>query len=176
MLPGNRWALSTTRWPLRLSRRTRERTVRRKRPGKSASNTVVLFLMARTRLSGGATGEEPASWNIEEGALVIRHGAGAIPKTGGSLGIRLHPGWLPLCPPVVQDQGRGPRFRRRDVLRPLHRQVLDCFNNIDLYADGHATANIGQSAHLLVNASRRARRRVAELRRWLFSGPLVQGR
>jgi hypothetical protein len=92
----------------------------------------------------------PAGWKIEEGALVVQPGAGAIGSRDEFGDCQLHLEFAAPLPPRGRDQGRGNSgvmfFGRYEI------QVLDSYHNLT-YADGQAAAIYGQYPPL-VNASR----------------------
>jgi len=119
-------------------------------PGRPPSDAVVLFdgKGLDQWLSDKGT---PAGWTVEDGALVVKAGAGAILSRDEFGDCQLHIEWASPNPPKGRDQGRGNSgvmfFGRYEI------QVLDNFENLT-YADGQAGSVYGQRPPL-VNASRR---------------------
>ena len=117
-------------------------------PGKAPSDAVVLF--DGTSLDKWRSGNGPAKWAIEDGALVIAPKAGGLTTKDDFGDCQLHLEFASPTPPKGSDQGRGNSgiefFGRYEV------QVLDTYDN-PTYADGHAAAIYGQVPPL-VNASR----------------------
>ncbi len=119
-------------------------------PGKAPSDAIVLFdgkdLSHWTNSKG-----QPATWIVEEGALVVKAGGGDILSKEKFGDCQLHLEFSSPVPPKGRDQGRGNSgvmmFGRYEF------QILDCFDNLT-YADGQASAIYGQYPPL-VNASRK---------------------
>jgi hypothetical protein len=92
----------------------------------------------------------PAGWKVEDGAMVIKPGAGEITSKEEFGDCQLHLEFAAPVPARGRDQGRGNSglmfFGRYEI------QVLDSFENVT-YADGQAAAIYGQFPPL-VNASR----------------------
>lgn len=119
-------------------------------PGKAPSDAVILF--AGKDLSRWTTEKgSPATWNVEDGAMVIKPGSGAILSKEKFGDCQLHLEFASPVPPKSRDQGRGNSgvmfFGRYEF------QILDSFAN-QTYADGQASAIYGQYPPL-VNASRK---------------------
>ena len=147
MLPGGKWHVHDGDRPLppvitperaarsktRAGHRPTPRLVRRKRP---------LALAGPARPAGGL--------EVEDGAMVIKPGAGEITSKDEFGDCQLHLEFAAPVPPRGRDQGRGNSgvmfFGRYEI------QVLDSFENVT-YADGQAAAIYGQYPPL-VNASR----------------------
>jgi hypothetical protein len=93
----------------------------------------------------------PARWVVNEGALIIRPGTGAIISRDEFGDCQLYLEFSTPIPVTGRDQGRGNSgvifFGRYEI------QVLDSFKNLT-YADGQAAAIYGQFPPL-VNASRK---------------------
>jgi hypothetical protein len=149
LLPGNRWHVhdSDRPFPLVITPGT---CSTQETPGKAPSDAVVLFDgkdQDHWRSNRGA----PAHWDVQDGALVVRPGAGAIRSREEFGDCQLHIEFASPVPPINHDQGRGNSgvmfFGRYEI------QVLDSFNN-RTYADGQAAAIYGQYPPL-VNASRK---------------------
>ena len=113
------------------------------------SDAVVLFDGKDLSHWRGRRGR-PADWNVADGAMVIKPGAGEITSTDEFGDCQLHLEFAAPEPARGSDQGRGNSgvmfFARYEI------QVLDSFENIT-YADGQAAAIYGQFPPL-VNASR----------------------
>jgi len=119
-------------------------------PGRPPSDAIVLF-NGRDLSQWVNEKGEPATWLVEEGAMVIRKGAGSI-RTRQEFGdCQLHVEWAAPVPPVGTGQGRGNSgiflFNRYEF------QVLDSYDN-KTYPDGQAAALYGQYPPL-VNACRK---------------------
>jgi hypothetical protein len=118
-------------------------------PGAAPSDATILFDGKDLSHWRGSRGG-PARWTIEEGAMVIRPGTGAITSTDEFGDCQLHLEFAAPVPPRGHDQGRGNGgvmfFERYEI------QVLDSYQN-PTYADGQAAAIYGQFPPL-VNASR----------------------
>src|SRR5262249_9617539 len=117
-------------------------------PGRPPSDAVVLFDGKDLSHWQGARGR-PAGWVIEDGALVVKAGAGAISSREEFGACQLHLEFASPVPARGRDQGRGNSgvmfFGRYEI------QVLDSFDNLT-YPDGQAGAIYGQYPPL-VNAS-----------------------
>jgi hypothetical protein len=118
-------------------------------PGQAPSDAVVLFDgkdLAHWHAEKGG----PAQWTIENGALVVAPGRGAILSNDEFGDCQLHLEFATPDPPKGRDQGRGNSgvmfFGRYEI------QVLDSYDNLT-YPDGQAAAIYGQYPPL-VNASR----------------------
>jgi hypothetical protein len=118
-------------------------------PGVPPSDAVVLFDGKDLSHWRGRSGQ-PASWKIEDGALVVAPRAGEIMSREEFGDCQLHLEFAEPVPPRGRDQGRGNSgvmlFGRYEI------QVLDSFQN-RTYADGQAAAIYGQYPPL-INASR----------------------
>ncbi len=118
--------------------------------GKAPSDAIVLF--DGKDLSHWTNGKgQPATWIVEEGAFVVKAGAGDLLSKEKVGDCQLHLEFSSPVPPKGRDQGRGNSgvmmFGRYEF------QILDGFDNLT-YADGHAGAIYGQYPPL-VNASRK---------------------
>jgi hypothetical protein len=148
ILPGGRWHVHDGDRPLPPII-TSGTCSTQEAPGRAPSDATVLFdgkdLSHWKSERGG-----PAGWNIDQEALVIRRGAGAIVSREEFGDCQLHLEFASPVPPRSQDQGRGNSgvmfFGRYEI------QVLDSYDNLT-YADGQAAAIYGQYPPL-VNASR----------------------
>jgi hypothetical protein len=93
---------------------------------------------------------QPAGWEVDGGAMVIKAGSGEIRSKEEFGDCQLHLEFAAPVPARGRDQGRGNSgvmfFGRYEI------QVLDSFENVT-YADGQAAAIYGQYPPL-VNASR----------------------
>jgi len=148
MLPGGKWHVHDGTRPLPpvISPGT---SSTQEAPGKAPSDAVVLFDGTDLAHWKGDRGGD-AKWDVQDGALVIHPGAGAIVSKDEFGDCQLHLEIASPVPPKSQDQGRGNSgvmfFGRYEI------QVLDSYQNLT-YADGHAAAIYGQYPPL-VNASR----------------------
>lgn len=148
MLPGGKWHVHDGTRPLPpvISPGT---SSTQEAPGKAPSDAVVLFDGTDLAHWKGDRGGD-AKWDVQDGALVIHPGAGAIVSKDEFGDCQLHLEFASPVPPKSQDQGRGNSgvmfFGRYEI------QVLDSYQNLT-YADGHAAAIYGQYPPL-VNASR----------------------
>jgi hypothetical protein len=118
-------------------------------PGRPPSDATVLF--DGKDLSHWRSGKNgPAAWRIEDGALVIKQGAGDLISKDEFGDCQLHLEFAAPMPPRGRDQDRGNSgvmfFGRYEL------QVLDSFQSLT-YADGQAAAIYGQYPPL-VNATR----------------------
>jgi Domain of Unknown Function (DUF1080) len=148
MLPDGRWHVHDSDRPLPKVI-TPGTCSTQEQPGRPPSDAIVLFDGKDLSHWQGSRGR-PAGWTIEDGAMVIKAGAGEL-RTRDEFGdCQLHLEFASPVPPRDLDQGRGNSgvlfFGRYEI------QVLDCFDNAT-YADGHAAAIYGQYPPL-VNASR----------------------
>jgi len=149
MLPGDRWHVHDSDRPLPPVI-TPGTCSTQETPGKAPSDAVILF-DGKDHTQWRSDRGGPVGWNLEDGALVIRAGAGAILSREEFGDCQLHLEFASPVPPVSQDQGQGNSGVM--FLGRYEIQVLDCFNNLT-YADGHAAAIYGQYPPL-VNASRK---------------------
>jgi hypothetical protein len=119
-------------------------------PGRPPSDAVVLFDGKDLSHWRSDKDNSPAQWNVENGELVIKPGAGAIHTTDTFQDCQIH---VEFCEPtVIKGNGQG-RGNSGVFLYGLYEfQVLDSFNN-PTYPDGQAGALYGQYPPL-VNASR----------------------
>jgi hypothetical protein len=119
-------------------------------PGRPPSDAVVLF-DGKDLDHWQGPGGKPAGWAVEDGAMVIKPGSGAIVSKDQFGDCQLHIEWASPDPPRGRDQDRGNSgvmfFGRYEI------QVLDSFENLT-YPDGQAAAIYGQHPPL-VNASRK---------------------
>ena len=119
------------------------------RPGAPPSDAVVLFdgksLDEFTTDSG-----RPASWNLADGYMEVRPGAGRIVSKKQFGDVQLHVEWASPNPAVGmgQDRGNSGIF----FMGQYEIQVLDSFQ-ADTYADGQAGAIYGEYPPL-ANATR----------------------
>jgi hypothetical protein len=148
MLPGGRWHVHDSDRPLPAGI-TPGTCSTQEAPGRPPSDAIVLFDGKDLSHWQGRRGQ-PARWTVEDGAMVIKPGAGDL-RTREEFGdCQLHLEFASPVPPRDRDQDRGNSgvlfFGRYEI------QVLDCFDNAT-YADGHAAAIYGQFPPL-VNASR----------------------
>lgn len=118
--------------------------------GKAPSDAVVLFDgkdLSHWTTEKGA----PATWDVRDGAIVIKAGGGSIVSKDKFGDCQVHLEFASPVPPKGRDQGRGNSgvmlFGRYEF------QILDSFDN-QTYADGQAGAIYGQYPPL-VNASRK---------------------
>ena len=149
MLPGGKWHVHDGDRPMpRIIQPGTAST--QDSSGKAPSDSVVLFdgkdLSRWTDEKG-----KPAAWLVEDGAFIVKAGAGSIVTKDVFGDCQLHLEFSSPVPPKGRDQGRGNSgvmlYRRYEF------QVLDSFDNLT-YPDGHAGAIYGQYPPL-VNASRK---------------------
>ncbi|CAN5743786.1 DUF1080 domain-containing protein [soil metagenome] len=118
-------------------------------PGKPPADAIVLFDGSDASGWQSRNGAE-AGWEIEDGELVVKRGAGDILSRQEFGDCQLHLEFASPEPPTSRDQGRGNSgvmfFGRYEI------QILDSFDNLT-YPDGMASAIYGQHPPL-VNASR----------------------
>jgi len=149
MLPGGKWHVHDGDRPfpkiIESAVASTQETV-----GKAPSDAVVLFDgkdLSHWTTEKGA----PATWDVEDGAIVIKSGGGSIISKEKFGDCQVHLEFMSPVPPKGRDQGRGNSgvmlFGRYEI------QVLDSFDN-QTYADGQAAAIYGQYPPL-VNASRK---------------------
>ncbi len=141
--------LPDSRWRVHDGKRPQPRVVRADAPVTTPPPSDAVVLFDGTNLDAWRAGEGPASWNIEDGAMVV-NGTGSI-ETRASFGdIQLHLEWATPAQIEGSSQGRGNSgvflMGRYEV------QVLDSHSNVT-YPDGQAAALYGQTPPL-VNASR----------------------
>jgi hypothetical protein len=148
MLPGGRWHVHDGDRPLPPII-TPGTCSTQETPGKAPSDAVVLF-DGKDLSHWKGENNQPAAWDVKDGAMVIRRGAGAIRSREEFGDCQLHLEFASPTPPRGEDQGRGNSgvmfFGRYEF------QVLDSYDNLT-YADGQAAAIYGQYPPL-VNASR----------------------
>jgi hypothetical protein len=114
------------------------------------SDAVILF-DGTSQSSWQAEKGGPASWQIEDGALVV------VPRSGDILtnekfgDVQLHIEWA--TPAKVEGEGQGRGNSGVFLMNRYEVQVLDSYEN-PTYPDGQAAAIYGQVPPL-VNASRR---------------------
>jgi hypothetical protein len=118
-------------------------------PGKAPSDAVVLFDGADLSHWGDRHGG-PAKWLVEDGAIVIKAGSGAMQSRDSFGDCQIHLEFASPLPARGRDQDRGNSgvliFGRYEI------QILDSYQNLT-YPDGQAAAIYGQYPPL-VNASR----------------------
>ena len=150
MLPGGKWHVHDGDRP-RPAVITPGTCSTQEEPGQAPSDAVILFDGKDLSHWRGRRGQ-PADWKVEDGAMVIKPGAGEITSTDEFGDCQLHLEFAAPVPARGRDQGRGNSgvmfFGRYEI------QVLDSFENLT-YADGQAAAIYGQYPPL-VNASRPA--------------------
>jgi hypothetical protein len=148
MLPGGKWHVHDSDRP-RPQVITPGTSSTQQEAGRAPSDAVVLFDGKDLSHWQGRRGRS-ADWNVEDGAIVIKPGAGAITSREEFGNCQLHLEFAAPVPAIGHDQGRGNSgvmfFARYEI------QVLDSFENVT-YADGQAAAIYGQYPPL-VNASR----------------------
>jgi hypothetical protein len=120
------------------------------KPGTPPSDAIVLF--DGKNLDQWRKGkDEPAGWDVIDGAMVVKKGAGDIFTKGEFGDCQLHVEWSAATPPRGDSQARSNSgiflFGRYEF------QVLDCYEN-PTYPDGQAGSIYGQTPPL-VNASRK---------------------
>jgi len=107
--------------------------------GDAPSDAVVLFDGKDLSKWRGDHGD--AAWDVADGAIVARRGAGSLISREEFGDCQLHIEWAAPNPPKGDDQGRGNSgvmfFGRYEI------QVLDNYEN-PTYADGTAGAVYGQ--------------------------------
>jgi hypothetical protein len=149
MLPGGRWHVHDGDRPIPPIV-TPGTCSTQETPGTAPSDAVVLFDGKELAHWRGERGG-PAGWDVKDGALVIKPGAGAIVSRDEFGDCQLHLEFASPVPARGRDQGRGNSgvmfFGRYEI------QVLDSFDNLT-YADGQAAAIYGQYPPL-INASRK---------------------
>jgi len=147
MLPGGKWHVHDGDRP-RPPVITPGTCSTQEEPGRPPSDAKILFDGKDLSRWHGRR-ERPAGWKIEEGALIIEPGAGAISSKDEFGDCQLHLEFAAPVPPRGRDQGRGNSgvmfFGRYEI------QVLDSFENVT-YADGQTAAIYGQYPPL-VNAA-----------------------
>jgi len=148
MLPGGKWHVHDSDRP-HPAVITPGTCSTQEEPGRPPSDAVILF-DGKDLSHWRGRRQQPAGWKIEEGALIIEPGTGAISSTAEFGDCQLHLEFAAPVPPRGRDQGRGNSgvlfFGRYEI------QVLDSFQNLT-YADGQAAAIYGQYPPL-VNAAR----------------------
>jgi hypothetical protein len=116
--------------------------------GTAPSDAIVLF--DGSNLDQWRSGDGPAKWKIEDGAMVMVPGTGPLMTRKEFGDCQLHVEFATPKPPKGSGQGRGNSgillMGRYEI------QVLDSYENVT-YADGQAAAVYGQYPPL-VNASR----------------------
>ena len=119
-------------------------------PGEPPSDATVLFNGQGDLEENWETleGEEPTSWEVEDGALVV--GDGMIQTKQAFGDVQLHVEFSSPTPAEGEGQGRGNSGVY--LMKNYEVQVLDSYEN-ETYADGQAAAVYGQHPPL-VNASR----------------------
>jgi hypothetical protein len=149
MLPGGRWHVHDGDRPLPPVV-TPGASSTQETPGKAPSDAVVLFDGGDLSKWRGERGRS-AGWDVNDGAVVVHPGAGAIVSRDEFGDCQLHLEFASPVPATGQDQGRGNSgvmfFGRYEI------QILDSYENVT-YADGQAAAIYGQYPPL-VNASRK---------------------
>lgn len=107
--------------------------------GEAPSDAIVLFDGKDLSKWRGDNGD--AGWDVVDGAIVAKQGAGSLVSREEFGDAQIHVEWTAPNPPKGDDQGRGNSgiliFGRYEI------QVLDNFKN-PTYADGHAGAVYGQ--------------------------------
>ena len=138
-------------------------------PGRAPSDAIVLFDGKDLSHWRGRRGR-PADWKVEDGAMVIKPGAGEITLQGR---VRRLPAPSRVRRARARPRARPGRgnsglmfFGRYEI------QVLDSFENVT-YADGQAAAIYGQFPPL-VNASRPPGS-MAGLRHHFYFAPIQGG-
>jgi hypothetical protein len=148
MLPGGRWHVHDGDRP-QPAIVTPGTCSTQGQAGRAPADAVLLF--DGTDLSHWQNGRGgPAGWTIQDGAMIVKPGSGAIASKEEFGDCQLHLEFATPVPPRGRDQGRGNSgvlfFGRYEI------QVLDSFENLT-YPDGQAAAIYGQYPPL-VNASR----------------------
>jgi hypothetical protein len=149
MLPGGKWRVhdGTRPQPPIVSPGT---TSTQESPGQPPSDAIVLF-DGKDLSQWRGSGDRPAGWNVEDGAMVGVARAGTISTRKEFGDCQLHLEFATPNQASGRDQGRGNSgvlfFGRYEI------QVLDSFENLT-YPDGQAAAVYGQTPPL-VNASRK---------------------
>ncbi len=92
----------------------------------------------------------PASWRVEDGALTVVRGAGAIETKQAFGDVQLHVEWR--APAVVEGEGQGRGNSGVFLQKRYEVQVLDSYDN-RTYSNGQAASIYKQYAPL-ANASR----------------------
>ncbi len=115
-------------------------------PGKAPSDAIVLF--DGNDLSHWRSGDGPAAWKVEDGALITAAGKGVLSSRDEFGDCQIHVEWSAPTPPKGRDQGRG--NSGVIIMGRYEVQVLDCFEN-QTYPDGQTAAIYGQYPPL-VNA------------------------
>ncbi len=124
-------------------------------PGKHStdapSDAIVLFDGKNTGKFESAADGSPVKWILEDNALTVKPGSGAI-KTKQKFGdCQLHIEWR--APAIVKGDGQGRGNSGIFFMERYELQVLDSYNN-RTYSNGQA-ASIYKQLPPLVNASRK---------------------
>ncbi len=148
MLPGGKWHVHDGDRP-RPPVITPGTSSTQQEPGHAPSDATILFDGKDLSHWKGRRGG-PAEWKVEDGAMVIKSGAGEITSKEEFGDCQLHLEFSAPVPARGRDQGRGNSgvmfFARYEI------QILDSFENLT-YADGQTAAIYGQYPPL-VNAAR----------------------